>query len=74
MNLSQNNVESVERKLNVIIALLLRIANSGKAQTLKEQVRDLASFGLASSEIADIVGKKVGHVSKELSILKREQQ
>lgn len=74
MEASPHAPESLERKLNAIIALLLRIANSGKAQTLKDQIRDLASFGLASSEIADIVGKTVGHVSKELSILKKEHK
>jgi len=60
--------------MNVIISLLLRIANSGKTLTLKEQVRDLSASGLKSSEIADILGKKVGHVSKELSLLKRESK
>jgi DNA-binding CsgD family transcriptional regulator len=68
---SNHNTASIERKLNVIISLLLRIANSGNDLTLKEQVRNLASFGLSSSEIAEIVGKKVGYVSKELSILKK---
>ncbi|HXN63863.1 MAG TPA: hypothetical protein VN862_00915 [Candidatus Acidoferrales bacterium] len=68
------STESIERKMNVIISLLLRIANSGNELTFKEQIRDLSSFGLSSSEIADIIGKKVGHVSKELSILKRESK
>jgi DNA-binding CsgD family transcriptional regulator len=72
MNTTDHNTRSIERKLNVIISLLLRIANSGSDLTLREQIRNLASFGLSSSEIAEIVGKKVGYVSKELSILKRE--
>jgi len=66
------DTKSIERKMNVIISLLLKIANNGNEFTLKDQVRDLASFGLSSAEIAEIVGKKVGHVSKELSILKKE--
>jgi hypothetical protein len=72
MDLSRDTVDSLERKMNVIIALLQRIANSGKTVALKDQVRELSAFGLKSSEIASIVGKKVGHVSKELSVLKRE--
>ena len=60
--------------MNVIISLLLKIANNGNEISLKEQVRDLASFGLSSSEIAEITGKKVGHVSKELSILNKENK
>lgn len=66
------NTKSIERKMNVIISLLLKIANNGNESKLKDQVRDLASFGLSSAEIAEIVGKTVGHVSKELSILKKE--
>jgi len=66
------DTKSIERKMNVIISLLLKIANNGNEFTLKDQVRDLASFGLSSAEIAEIVGKKIGHVSKELSILKKE--
>ena len=67
-----NNIHSIDRKLSVIISLLLRIANNGEDVTLKEQIKRLYVFGLNSSEIADIIGKKVGYVSKELSGLKRE--
>lgn len=63
---------SIDRKLSVMVSILLRIANDGEAATLKEQIRDLSSFGLGSSEIADILRKKVGYISKELSELKRE--
>lgn len=69
---NKSNPQSIERKMNVIISLLLKIANNGNEFTLKDQVRDLSSFGLSSAEIAEIVGKTVGHVSKELSILKKE--
>lgn len=58
--------------MNVIISLLFKIANNGDEITLKEQVRDLFSFGLSSAEIAEILCKKVGHISKELSIIKKE--
>lgn len=61
----------IEKKLSVIISLLVRIANDNKDITLKDQIKDLASFGLNSSEIADILGKKVGYISKELSELKK---
>jgi len=70
--MKEKKPSSIELKMNVIISLLLKIANSGDESTLKENVRDLASFGLTSSEIADILGKKVGHISKELSGLKKE--
>lgn len=72
--MAENNpdAKSIERKMNVIISLLLKIANNGNELTLRDQVRDLASFDLSSAEIAEIVGKTVGHVSKELSIIKKE--
>ena len=70
---TSTDIKSIDRKLSIVISLLLKIANNGSESTLKEQVRDLASFGLSSSEIADILGKKVGHVSKELSVLKKNQ-
>ena len=74
MEENKQSSASFDRKINVIISLLLKIANDGHEATLKEQVRDLSSFGLSSSEIADIIGKKVGHVSKELSVLKKESK
>ncbi len=69
----QNLGESIDRKLSVIVSLLLKIANNGAAATLREQIADLSDFGLDSSEIADIIGKKVGYVSKELSTLKKDK-
>lgn len=67
----KSNTNSVEQKMNVIISLLLRIANNGDELSLKDQIQNLASFGLSSAEIAEILGKKVGHISKEISILKK---
>lgn len=68
------SASKIEKKMNVIISLLLKIANNGGEATFKEQVRDLVSFNLSSAEIAEITGKTVGHVSKELSILKKESK
>ena len=64
-------ISVIDKKLSVIIALLLRIANNDNNLTLKEQIGDLASFGLNSSEIANILGKKTSYISKELSELKK---
>lgn len=65
------DTSKIEKKMNIIISLLSKIANNGHDSTLKEQILSLASFGLSSSEIAGIVGKTVSHVSKELSISKK---
>ena len=69
---NQKEKSAIEKKMNVIISLLLKIANNGNGSTLKEQVRDLALLGLSSSEIAGILGKKIGHISKELSGFKKD--
>lgn len=70
----KRNVEkSIDRKLSVVISLLLKIANEGSTMTLREQISELSVFGLKSAEIAEIVGKKVGYVSKELSTLKKSK-
>lgn len=70
----EKTLSNIDRKLSIVVSLLLRLVNNSKEATLKEQISDLASFGLNSSEIADIVGKKVGHVSKELSGLKKSNK
>lgn len=67
----KEKISSIDRKLSIVISLLLKIANNGNETTLKDQIKDLTSFGLISSEIADILGKKVGYVSKEISELKK---
>lgn len=68
---NDNIASSIDRKLSIVISLLLKIANNGGEATLKGQISELSAFGLNSAEIADILGKKVGHVSKELSGLKK---
>lgn len=67
------DISKIEKKMNVIISLLMRIANDGRETTLKEQVRNLALFGLETAEIAEILGKTVGYVSKELSLIKKSK-
>ena len=74
MEEKNEKISSIDKKLSVIISLLLKIANNGGEVTFREQIRDLVSFGLNSSEIADILGKKVGYVSKEMSELKKNNK
>ena len=74
MKEDRETMQSIDKKLSVIISILLRIANNGEEITLKEQIKALAIFGLNSSEMADILGKKMGHISKELSTLKKENK
>jgi DNA-binding transcriptional regulator YhcF (GntR family) len=69
--MEKENIQSIDRKLSIVVSLLLKISQNGTETTLKEQIKELSTFGLNSSEIADILGKTVGHVSKELSGLKK---
>lgn len=66
----KTNLSSIDRKLSIVVSLLLKIASNGEI-TLREQIKELSAFGLNSSEIASIIGKKVGYISKELSELKK---
>ncbi|MFA6285212.1 MAG: hypothetical protein WC643_01635 [Parcubacteria group bacterium] len=71
MTEDKKNIASIDRKLSIVISLLLKIANNEREVTLRDQIWGLSTFGLNSSEIADILEKKVGYVSKELSELKK---
>lgn len=60
-------LESTNRLLKVIIALMLR-PREDKAMPLKQQIEVLYSLGIGPSEIAEILGKTPGHINKELSV------
>lgn len=70
MTEDKNGSQSIERKLNVIVALLLRIANNGNPVTAKDQIKDLSSLGMTSAEIASVLAKETQYVSQELSKIK----
>ena len=72
MKSEKMTTSSVDKKLSVIISILLKIANDNKKTNFKDQISELASFGLSSSEIAEILSKKVGYISKELSVSKKK--
>lgn len=75
MSKENNNItQSIDRKLSIIISLLLKIANDDGETTLKGQIKELSALSLNSSEIADILSKKVGYISKELSELKKSKK
>lgn len=70
--MENKNLTTIERKLDLITALLYKIAHEGEKMTLKDQVEELLAFGLSSAEIGIILGKKTGHISKEMSALKKK--
>ncbi len=62
----------VSRRLDVVIALLLRLieGDDGMLST-REQISTLSSLGLRPVEIAEILGKKTTYINKELSGLRK---
>jgi len=65
--MAQQDLDSTNRLLKVIIALMLR-PREDKALSLKQQIEVLYGLGIKPSEIAEILGKKPGHINKELSV------
>ena len=64
--------QELNKNLEVIIALLLRgISRDTAALSLKEQIAILDGLGVRPMSIAKIVGKKPGHINKELVSIRR---
>jgi hypothetical protein len=64
------DLESTNRLLRVMIALLLRRPEEG-VPSLKQQIAVLDDLGLRPSEIAEILGRTPTHINKELSGLRK---
>lgn len=64
------DLESTNRLLRVVIALMLR-ARSDKALNLRQQIEILSNLGMKPSEIAVILGKTNTHISKELTGIRK---
>jgi DNA-directed RNA polymerase specialized sigma24 family protein len=72
-NMADDRMESTNKLLRVIIALLLR-GKDEQSQTLKQNVERLHVLGLRPAEIAQILGKTSGHVNKELSGIRKARK
>ncbi len=63
---------AIKQRLDVIIALLLRLIESnGEALSARGQILTLSNLGLRPVEIAGILGKTTGYVNKELSGIRK---
>jgi hypothetical protein len=71
--MDKNGLESTNRLLRVIIALLLRRKDE-QTQSLKQQIEILNDLGLRPSEIADILARTSTHINKELSGLRKSRK
>lgn len=67
--MASDSMESTNRLLKVIIAVLMRCGE--KQPPLKQQIETLSSLGLRPVEIAEILGKTSTHINKELSGIRK---
>jgi site-specific recombinase XerD len=61
------SLESTNRLLKVVIALMLR-PKDDRPISLRQQIEVLYGLGMRPSEIAEILGRTATHVNKELSV------
>ena len=74
-NLINNQLSELNKRLGVIISLLLRmIPQDGLSGTLKEQARILDSLSIRPRDIADILGRTPSHINKELVGIRKEKR
>lgn len=69
--MSENDIESTNRLLRVIIALLLRKNEKAASSSLRQQIEFLEELGIGASEIAKIIGRSTTYVSKELAGIRK---
>ncbi len=63
------------KRLGVIIALLLRsLPKSGDSLSLRDQVELLSELGMRPKDIAEILDRTPGYVSKELTNLRKSKR
>ena len=68
--MSNDPMESTNRLLKVVIAVLIR--GGENPMPLKQQIETLNGLGLRPVEIAAILGKTSTHINKELSGLRKK--
>ena len=71
--MGKDDVESTNRLLKVMIALMLRGPEEA-TPTLRQQVKTLSELGMKPIEIAEILGKSSGYVNKELAGIRKESK
>jgi len=71
---SDELIIELNKRVGVIISLLLRMVNQEKSSiSLKDQVSLLDDLGLRPRDIAKILGRTSSHVNKELAGIRKEK-
>jgi len=67
-------LQELNKRLGVVIALLVRALPKGKdGLSLREQVELLAELGVRPKDIAEILGRTQTYVGKELASLRKRK-
>jgi len=72
MKTESKDIGEVSKRLDLVIALLLRgLPGKADAVPLREQIQILSDLGLRPKDIARILGRSQTYVGKELSNLRK---
>jgi hypothetical protein len=71
--MGKETIESTNRLLRVIIALILK-RKDADTLTLRQQIEILNDLGLKPLEIAEILGRSNIYINKELSGLRKSRK
>ncbi len=71
--MDNNTLESTNKLLRVIVALLLKRKDTDTL-TLRQQIEILNDLGLKPLEIAEILGRSNIYINKELSELRKSRK
>lgn len=67
MKSASTEQQSVVKRLNVMIALMLDQMNEGQGTSMAAKIVKLSVLGLAPSDIAEIIGKPINYVTATLA-------
>ena len=69
------DVSGLKQRLGIVIALLLKsLPKSADGLSLRDQVQILSELGMRPKDIAEILGRTQGYVTKELSGLRKNKK
>jgi hypothetical protein len=63
---TQSSLDSIERRLDLLIQLMCLIIDPKKTPSISDQINMLAARGLSPSEIGRVVGREANYVSASL--------
>ncbi len=71
--MDKNELQSTNKLLRVIVALLLRKKDE-KSLTLRQQIEILSDLGIKPAEIAEILCRTNTYINKELSGIRKSRK